>query len=187
MNRPRIITALKRSVIGLLAVAAIMGGIALLPGTIEGSYRGMATPCMCDSVNFLRIYDGKLIMYRSNHPPADLVGRYDKNLDGSISGYMYPGREGEAEIQWFRATPHKLVSGIEVAVTGLAEWYRKSPERGKIRATIDAQEIVWTNTRRDGLIEYTFYDAGFKLLRKETKSPRVCKAEDAQDRPPTAQ
>ena len=170
MRKTRIIRALGRCGIGLLAVGAIVAGIALLPGTIEGSYRGLATPCMCDSVNFLRFHDGKLIMYSSNHPPANLVGRYEMNPDGAIDGYMFSCKEGVAEQKLFRATPHKLASGLEFAVIGFTGWYRKTPEEDKIRETINTQEIVLTITHRDGRIQNTFYDADFRILRSETKS-----------------
>ena len=187
MKKMRIIRDLKRCAIGLLGVAAVLGGIVLLPGTIEGSYRGRMTQCMCDSMNFVRFHDGKVFSYSSKHPPARLIGRYERNWNGSTSVYMFPIREGETEKLTWRVTPHLLPPTRFVSTSGEpVEWLQKVVEKGEIQKVIDAQEVAATMVLQDGTIKKTFYDISLRKLRVEMQPSRKSKAEQAgADQPAT--
>ncbi|OYV05885.1 MAG: hypothetical protein CFE26_09265, partial [Verrucomicrobiales bacterium VVV1] len=61
--------------------------MACLPGKVEGIYRG--NRCMCGARSYLRMEEGKLVMYYEDHPPGQWVGRYEISSDGSVSTFMF--------------------------------------------------------------------------------------------------
>lgn len=152
-------------------LALVSFGVGMLPGHIEGIYRGMGGLCGCNSVNFLQFRDGKVIMFSSNHPPAKLLGRYEARTDGSVSIFMGPYKEGESEKLSFTAIPRFGFSKFTSVDDNDGEWYWKSPVYGIVGKTIADQEISWSRIKADRTIVTAIYSSALEVLRTETKQP----------------
>ena len=159
----------------------------MLPGDIEGIYRGMGGQCMCDSVNFMQFRDGKVIRFSSNHPPAQLFGSYEINADGSVAVFMLPNKEGESEKRIYTATPRLWFTRFR-REDGANEdwqwkdWRWKSPAFGTVKATIRDQEVSSLMIKKDRTVVETFYNSAFAEIRTETKQPKTKRAEQQHGR-----
>jgi hypothetical protein len=176
MKMRNAIRILLRLGIGCAVLALLFVGIGMLPGDIEGIYRGMGTQCMCDSVNFIQFRDGKMIMFSSAHPPAVLFGRYETNADGSVAVYMSPDKEGESEKRIFTATPRLWFTRFKSANDASEDWQWKSPVFGTVKTTIRDQEVSSSMIKRDRTVVMTIFNSGLKEIRTETKQPKTKRA-----------
>ena|GEM_PF-1762538 len=179
MKMRKTIRLLLRVAFGCAVLTILFVGIGMLPGDIEGIYRGMGTRCMCDSVNFMQFRDGKVIMFSSAHPPADLFGRYETKADGSVAVFMSPYKEGESEERIFTATPRLWFTRFKSADGATEEWQLKAPAYGTVKTTIRDQEISSSILKRDRTVVKTIYDSELKEIRTETKQPKTQTAEQA--------
>ena len=171
-----------RIVLSLVAIVALFIGIGMLPGgKIDGVYRGLAQDCMCDSVNFMRFRDGKVIMYRSSHPPADLIGRYERNADGSVDVFMDAWKEGETEKLIFTAKPRLWFTRFKDSKGNSGSWHRKRQTRGLVQRTIRQHEVLALFVSEDRTIHKTFYDSALSELRTEIQPPRSKRREDDEE------
>jgi len=170
--KPR--TIIKRCLRAALIVGVLLAcvvGYGFLPGRIEGNYRGVE--CMCDSVNFMRIADGRVVLYSSGHPPAELIGHYVTGEDGAVDIYMLPNQMGDPDRLTLRAYPRRFFTKI-VKVDGSYEgWDWKRPLVGEARRAFDEQEVVKTEITRDRAVLKTFYTKAFELVRQEEILPRT--------------
>ena len=167
------IRVLLRLAAGCAVLALLLLGIGMLPGSIEGVYKGMGTECMCDSVNFMQFRDGKVIMYGSGHPPADIFGRYESNADGSVAVYMLPYKDGESEELIFSATPRLWFTRFRSADGASGEWYRKSRVFGTVETIIRDQEVSSSMIMGDRTVVKTFYNSALEKVRTETIQPKT--------------
>lgn len=162
---------LKRIGYGLAVLFVSIGlfaGIALLPGSIDGVYQGMAPECGCDSVNFLHCTNGRLVLYASAHPPADFVGRYVMGRDGVCSLYLFSVWEGKEDNLLCRAYPHFLVTHfVETGKGGKSYWCWKRPKIGVIGKAMKEHEIVHQIIIGKGCVVTTRFDSGFRKIREE--------------------
>lgn len=172
MKRRRVFKVLLRVSIGLGVLALLVVGIGMLPGKIEGAYQDLGQQCMCDSVNFMQFRDGKVILYRSNHPPANLIGRYVSSADGSVSVYLSSNREGEPETFLLTASPRLWATKFFGMDGDKVEWHRKKAVSGIMATTIRDHEIVSIMIQDDRSVLKTFYDSDLKEIRVETIPPK---------------
>lgn len=177
MKIRKAIRVLLRVTLGCVVLSLLFVGIGMLPGDIEGIYRGMGTRCMCDSVNFMQFRDGKVIMFSSAHPPADLFGRYETKADGSVAVFMSPYKEGESEERIFTATPRLWFTRFRSADGATEDWQLKSPAFGTVKTTIRDQEVSSSILKRDRTVVKTIYNSALKEIRTETKQPKTKTAE----------
>jgi len=178
MKRTTIIRWIRRGLVAVAVGVGVFFAVAFLPGSIEGNYLG-TIDCMCDSVNFVRYTDGRLIVYSSNHPPAVHFGRYEEGPDGSIDVFSLPWMPDESEQQLYRAYPRLLVTKFVRVDDGAVFWLWKRPSLGKMKRAIDNHEIEYAMIHEDR-IERTFYNNQFEVLRRETK-PREIEEAEPQD------
>ena len=164
---------LVRALVVVCAIAAIFVGIACLPGSIEGTYRGVN--CMCDSVNVTRFQNGRIVSYESAHPPAQLMGRYEIASDGATEVFLHSFKYGEKEKLWFRAFPHLWFARAVDAESGSVDWLVKRPLYGVAKQSVEKQEIVSTAVREDHSLVKTFYTGNFEILRVEIVPPKIKK------------
>ena len=59
------------------------------PVSIEGSWSGYATKCMCESYNFLRFEDGKISQYSNIHSTHFDIGEYTQQEGGRYTIKIY--------------------------------------------------------------------------------------------------
>ena len=143
MARHRLLKRIGWGLAVLLASIGVFIGIALLPGSLDGVYRGMAPECGCDSVNFIYCTNGRLVLYKSEHPPADFVGKYEMGRDGVCSLYLFSTWAGKNDELWYRAYPHFLVTRFAETKSGeWSQWCWKWPKIGVIGKTMKEHEIV---------------------------------------------
>jgi len=95
--KKKIFSILKRLAMGVIAMSALIGGIAFLPADIEGQYRDVGARCACDSVNFLQFRDGKILYYSSAHPPAEIIGHYVPRSDRTVEMYFDSSIDGRPD------------------------------------------------------------------------------------------
>ena len=164
---------LVRALIVVFVIAAILVGIACLPGSIEGTYEG--TTCMCDSVNVIRFQNGRVVSYESAHPPAQLMGRYEIASDGAAEVYLFSPIFGEKEELWFRAFPRLWFTRAVDAEGASVDWLIKRPLYGEAKRSVEQQEIVSTVVREDRSLVKTYYSRNFQVLREEIVPPRLKK------------
>lgn len=153
----------------LLASIGVFIGIALLPGSLDGVYRGMAPECGCDSVNFIYCTNGRLVLYKSEHPPADFVGKYEMGRDGVCSLYLFSTWAGKNDELWYRAYPHFLVTRFAETKSGeWSQWCWKWPKIGVIGKTMKEHEIVRQVIVGKGRVATTRFDRNFQKIGEET-------------------
>jgi len=188
MKIRKAIRVLLRVAFGCAVLALLFVGIGMLPGDIEGIYPGMGPQCMCDSVNFMQFRDGKVISYSSEHPPADLFGRYEIYADGSVAVFKSPYKEGESEERIFTATPRLWFTRFRSADGATKDWQWKSPAFGTVKTTIRDQEVSSLMIKKDRTVVTTFYNSALAEIRTETKQPKTKTAEQHgrgnSDKPP---
>lgn len=168
MMKHKLLKAIGYGVAVLLVSAGLFFAIALLPGSIEGVYRGIAPQCACYSVNFIYCTNERLVLYSSEHPPAEYSGRYEVEKDGSCSLYLFSAWEGASETPLWRAYPHFLVTRVvEAGKDGKTIWCWKWPRIGLIGKTIREQEIARKTIIGKGRVAATYFDSNFRQLRQE--------------------
>mgnify|MGYP000641458537 CR=1 FL=1 len=134
---------------------------------------------LCDCISFMQFRDGKVILYGSSHPPADLYGRYEAKADGSVNVFRSPYKEGEPEELIYTATPRLWFTRFRSPTSTSGGWYRKAPVYGTVRTTIRDQEVSSLMIKKDRTVVKTFYDSALAELRTETKQPKTKEAEQA--------
>lgn len=164
-----------RSLLVLLAAAGLFVGIAFLPGSVEGNYRGLVSSCGCDGISFTNLREGKVMTYFTAHPPASLDGYYSESSDGSVE--LFCGKWGvEDEYLRMTAYPRLLITKFEDGDGGNVFWSWKWPSFGRIGEALAGQEIVETKLEADHFITRKVFDHDLNFLRSESKSrsiPRV--------------
>ena len=166
----RSIKFLSRGLLALLLLALVFLGIAFLPGSVEGNYRGrIVSSCGCDSVNFLNLRSGVMIKYSSAHPPADIMGRYQMAANGVVEVWLTNWREGEPEKLVFKAYSRFLITQFVSAEDGRKSWCWKWPSIGKIGESLRFQEIHSSILKKEGTWTREVYDQNLKWIRHETK------------------
>jgi hypothetical protein len=125
----------------------------------------------------MQFRDGKVILYGSSHPPADLYGRYEAKADGSVNVFRSPYKEGEPEELIYTATPRLWFTRFRSATSASGGWYRKAPVYGTVRTTIKDQEVSSLMIKKDRTVVKTFYDSALAELRTETKQSKTKEAE----------
>jgi hypothetical protein len=156
-----------------LLIALLFVGIGMLPGNIEGIYRGMGMRCMCNGVAFMQVRNGNVIMFNSAHAPAELYGRYETNSNGSVAFFMSPYQEGQSEKRTLTAYPRLWFTRFETADGPSWDWYWKSPVFGAVKKTIKDQEISSAMIKRDHTVVKTIFNSELKEIRTETIQPRT--------------
>ena len=169
MKWARSIKFLSRGLLVLLLLALVFLGIAFLPGNVEGNYRGLASSCGCDSVTFLNLRDGLLIEYRSAHPPATIMGRFQMSENGVVDVWLTNWREGEPDKLIFKAYPRFLITRFVAVEGGQASWHWKWPSIGNIGESLRFQEIHSTILKKEGTWIREVYDRDLRWIRHETK------------------
>lgn len=172
MKKVKVIQMLVPVGLGLGILVLLLIGIGMLPGKIEGVYRGGGIDCMCGSVNFMHFRDDKVMIYRSNHPPAELIGRYERTPDGTIKVFMTPSEAGKSEELIFRATPRLWFTRFEGLDGENGEWLRKHSISGTIETTMRDHEIMSFIIHEDRTVVKTFYDSALEEIRVETIEPK---------------
>lgn len=162
-----------RVVVSLLILVTLLVGIGMLPGKVEGVYAGgKIFQCACDSYNFMKFENGRVVIYSSAHPPAQLFGRYERMDDGSVTIYMAPLWEDETEEASYRASPGLWITrfyGFDEE-DEKSTWIWKRPQLGNIRRTIQDQEISQTTIPEETTMVTTYYNSRFEKLRQEEKT-----------------
>jgi len=167
----------RASVIVILTMAAI-AGISSRPQKVEGLYTaGKLITCMCDCSHYLRFHDGFVIHYATNHEPAELLGQYEVNTDGSVVVHMSPLRLNEPEV--FLFTIDQPRAGFAFARTddGESSFLRRVNITGDVADLLSKQEVRSALIPDDTKLVTTFYDSSLTVLREEVKPLKKSKAE----------
>ena len=82
---------MKKLVVTLAVVGIAFVGLLILPTPLEGNWRTTTIVCMCDSHNFLRFEDGKVLYMSEHHPPPDWIGTYERIGWGKYKVDLYLG------------------------------------------------------------------------------------------------
>lgn len=172
MKTKQILSLLKRLAIGGVCLSALIGVIAFLPGNIEGQYRDIGVRCMCDSVSFLQFRDGKILSYSSDHPPANIIGHYTKNADGTFDMYYDSYSQGKTDELLGHAHPHFLITKFSWSTDAKVEWGIKHPKNFTVGKTIAEHEITSIYINADKSVTKTFYDFSLQPVRSELKLPK---------------
>jgi len=160
-----------RVLCGLLVVVALFGGIALLPGKLEGVYGGHIS-CLCGSVHLADYRQGKVILHSFSHPPAEIICRYETDENNVSTVYWLASIEGESDTAIMKVYPHLLITRFEKVEDGSVSWEWKRPILGNTRRTIRQQEITSRMVLRNRATVTTYYDNSLNPVRTETKYPR---------------
>lgn len=163
---------LRRILLCLVATGFVVTAIAVLPGNVEGQYRDVGIRCMCDCVNFLQFRNGKIVHYGSAHPPADVIGRYTRNSDGSVDMYFNSFREGTPGEFLGRAYPRLLITKFVWSTDGEIEWGIKYPRVFTVGRTISEQEVTSKFINGDKSETKTYYNHSLEAVRTELLQPR---------------
>lgn len=158
-----------RSLLGLLVLSVLFFGVAFLPGSVEGNYRGIASSCGCDSITFINLRKGKMMTYHTAHSPAWLDGRYRQATDGSVDMYLFRLRDDPQELLFMKAYPRLLITKFVSQTEDQEYWCWKWPGLGRIGEAIRGQDIVAMELPEDGPMTREVFDTQLNLLRKEVK------------------
>jgi hypothetical protein len=157
----------------LAGASALLLTLLLAPGPLEGSYRGLAEPCLCDSLNFVHFRDGKMLKYASEHPPAELVGRYEEAPDGEIYIYALASNPDEAGELLYRAKPRLFYTQFFDAAGRFSGWHPKQLGSPTTSRTLANHSIVATRTDPSGTLITTHYDPQtLEATREDLRPPR---------------
>jgi len=162
-----------------IILAAILLGIALLPFGVEGIYAaGRLSQCLCDSKHYIRLHKGKMALYDSNHPPANLLWRYETNLDGSVNVFLSPLNRSEPETLILTIKRPRLgFSVAKVHSDGRNYLLLRLPSLGAPAKTVAAQTVQEVTLQGDRVLVTSFYDSDFNKVRQETKELQKPRAE----------
>jgi hypothetical protein len=167
----RLRSHLVRSALVLILVLSVTLGIMSLPRKVEGVYSaGKLISCMCDGSDYIRFHNGSVIHYSTAHEPADLLGRYEVNSDGSVKIYMPPLRKGESEEILFTIDCPRI--GFAFATTPEENescLLMRVPTTGKITDMIARQEVFQVTFPDETKIVTTYYDSSLVVVREEAK------------------
>lgn len=152
---------------GLFTVFLVtLAVITFLPASIEGSYSYGQVKCMCGGSSFMRLTDGKIVMYNTEHSPADYIGTYTLQKNGMVSLDLFSEGGGTT----LRVQPH-LFFMVSPRLPGQSSgWDFRCPEIGPIARTIKTSEIMRLHENSDGSFLKEFFDSNFTLLRSETEA-----------------
>ncbi len=171
MRRIRPWRFLVKATCALVAVGALFIGIALLPGKLEGIYR-QGPRCMCDSIHFSHYQDGRMVLYGTAHPPAEIFCRYETDADNVSTIHLLALKEGEADMPFMKAYPRLLVTRFVKIEDGSSCWDWKWPVSGETRKAIEEQAITSRKVKGDGSLVTTYHDQSLNPIRSETRLPR---------------
>lgn len=169
MKWKRPLRMLRRILLVLLLLAIAFLGIAFLPGSVEGNYRGIASSCGCDGISFINLQQGRIIHYFSAHPPASIMGRYQKAPDGGVDLWLTNWLEGEPEKHVFKVYPRFLITKFVSPDEGRDYWCWKWPSLGRIGESLHHQEVSLLNARTGSTLTREIYNHDLKWIRHETK------------------
>jgi hypothetical protein len=162
-----------------IILAAILLGIAFLPFGVEGIYAaGRLSQCLCDSQHYIRLHNGKMALYDSNHPPASLFWRYETNLDGSVNVFLTPSNRSAPETLILTIKRPRL--GFSVATVhsdGQEYLLLRLPNLGAPARTVADQTVEEVTLQGDGALVTSFYDSNFNKVRQETTELQKPRAE----------
>lgn len=154
----------------LLLLALVFVAVAFLPGRVEGNYRGrIVSSCACDGISFLNLRDGRMILYHSAHPPAEILGRYQSGPDG-VELWLKQFQGHESEKLLLKAYPRFLITKFVDPSDGLESWNWKWPTLGRIGEALRTQEIASINAREGNKASREILGHDLKWIRHETKT-----------------
>ena len=160
--------------LGLLCLAtAVIVGLGLVPGRLDGIYAGPA--CFCDCSNYTVLKDGRVIMYSTGHSPAGYLGTYEVSNNGAAGLYLPPFHQGEGQELAFRLKPKLFFLILEDPDNGETEWMWRRPATTSVRRLIRDEEIKAIQMASRNVMRTTYYDHNFRVIRVEDKE--VKKAE----------
>lgn len=170
MKWKRPLRMLRRILLVLLLLAIGFVGIAFLPGSVEGNYRGrIVTSCGCDGISFINLRQGRMILYFSAHPPALIMGRYTNAPDGAVEIWGNRAKIDGSERLDFKAYPRFLITKFVSPDEGRDYWCWKWPSFGRIGEALQAQELSVVHPRKENTSSRDIYDRNLKWIRHETK------------------
>ncbi len=164
-------TFILKATFGLVGAVALFLGIALMPGKLEGIYR-QGPSCMCDSVHFSDYRDGRMILYGTGHPPAEIFCRYETDANNVSTIHILGFKEGEEDIPFMKAYPRLLVTRFVKIEDGSSRWDWKWPAFGEVAEALKNQEITSSKLRGDRSLVTTYHDRSLNPIRSETRLPR---------------
>lgn len=168
-----ILPKLIRAFVVLLVLVVLFLGIALLPGKLEGGVYSHGISCMCDSLHFMDYREGRMIVYGTEHPPAEIWARYENGSDNVTTIYWLPLKEEEPETILARAYPHLLITRFVYAEDGATEWAWRRPKIGKVAKALKEQPIRSFKLLPDKTLVTTYYDGALNGVRTEVKPPKA--------------
>lgn len=169
MNRSKITRILLRGALSSAVLGLVFMVVALLPGSVEGTYNNFLWSCMCDGKHIMRLQRDTVVLYHENHLPARIWGRYETRADGVVEFYSAPWQEGEKEKLVMKGYPHLLVTKFVSEEEGRLRWEWKLPAIGQSAAMIRDQEITEDLPGRKGRLKRRVFDRDLKPLRHEAK------------------
>ena len=171
MKTKLVLPLAKRLAVVAVSLTVLIGLVSLLPGKVEGHYRDVGVRCMCDCVNFLQFRDGKIIHYASDHPPANIIGRYTIDSGGKVTMYYSSYADDVPEEIIGYAYPHFLVTRFSWIEDDSSEWGFKRPRILTIKETIKKQDITTAYINADRSVTTTFYDSFLQPSHEEIRLP----------------
>lgn len=150
-------------------MSAVFFGVAFLPGSVEGNYRGIASSCGYDCITFINLRMDKVMTYHTAHDPAYLIGRYEQATDGSVQIFLYELRDHNREKLIMKAYPRMFITRFVSQTEDKEYWRWKWPGLGQIGEAIRGQDIVALELHENGPMTRDVFDGRLKLLRTEVK------------------
>ena len=165
---------IKRSslLLSLLVLVAFL--ILSLPTRVEGFYStGKLYSCMCYSKHYLRFHNGWVMHYATEHSPADLVGRYETNADGSVSVFSIPFEvDAPEEVLFNLVKPRRGFVRASYNDDKESSWLRRIPASTAMLDLVSSEEVRDITRPREDTIVVIYYDSEHRELRRESKTIR---------------
>lgn len=138
---------------------------------VEGVYStGGIIGCACrENSHYFRFSKGKLIYHTTHGGPALLLGRYEKNADGTTSVYGRPTRPEDPEVLLMtiaKPNPAFLAASSEEDENERAILFRQDIDRGLAKMIV-TQEVVQVTRPDAAMARKTFHDANLRMIREE--------------------
>jgi hypothetical protein len=153
----------------LLGISLVLLLVGLLPASIEGNYRGIASGFSSDSFTFMRFSEERVVTYHVPNAVASLNGRYQSEADGSVSVFLDRIKASEGEQLVMRAYPKVFLTKFVELDRGTVWWCLKWPTFGDAAGAIRNYEITAMRIDPEGSITRQIYDAQFQEVRREIK------------------